>query len=48
MKDLIYTPYGFRDYLFEDSQQRMEVRGRIHAVFERYGYRDIQTPVVEY
>ena len=48
MKDLIYTPYGFRDYLFEESQQRMEVRSRIHAIFERYGYRDIQTPVVEY
>lgn len=44
----IYTPYGFRDRLFAESAQRQIVMDRIRQVLGHYGYREVETPMVEY
>lgn len=48
MAESMYTPYGFRDYVFEDAQQRIALHQKLHSIFTRYGYRDVETPIVEY
>ena len=44
----LYTPYGFRDILFDESWQQTEIRHRLRKVFRNFGYRDVETPLVEY
>ncbi|KAK1948219.1 Histidine--tRNA ligase [Phytophthora citrophthora] len=39
---------GTRDLLAEDSQQHREVVGVLQRTVERYGFRSIQTPLLEY
>ena len=48
MAEQLYTPYGFRDWLFEDAEQKQLLHERLHSVFIKYGYRDVETPIVEY
>jgi histidyl-tRNA synthetase len=39
---------GFRDFLPEDMDRRNFISGRLVQVFERYGFRPLQTPALEY
>ena len=48
MAKQLYTPYGFRDILFDESWQQTEIRHRLRKVFRSFGYRDVETPLVEY
>lgn len=48
MSEQLYTPYGFRDWLFEDAKQRQELHEKLHSVFINHQYRDVETPIVEY
>ena len=48
MAQRLYTPYGFRDILFDESWQQTEIRHRLRKVFRSFGYRDVETPLVEY
>ncbi len=48
MAQRLYTPYGFRDILFDESWQQTEIRHRLRKVFRAFGYRDVETPLVEY
>ncbi len=48
MAQQFYTPYGFRDILFEEAAARREIEQVLGEIFERYGYRSILTPTVEY
>ena len=47
MAKQLYTPYGFRDILFDESWQQTEIRHRLRKVFRSFGYRDVETPLVE-
>ena len=42
------TPKGMRDFLPEDMILRNEVFAKIEAVYRKYGYRPLETPVMEY
>ncbi len=42
------TLKGFRDFLPEKMAIRTEVIRRLRSVFERYGFEELQTPVLEY
>lgn len=42
------TPKGMRDIGPEDMFIREEVMGRIREAFQRYGYRPLETPAMEY
>ena len=48
MPKQLYTPYGFRDVLFEDAWQQNHLCDLLHDVFLSFGYRDVETPLVEY
>ncbi|ADP77975.1 histidyl-tRNA synthetase [Methanothermus fervidus DSM 2088] len=41
-------PRGTRDFLFEDMELRKNVEMKLRNVFERYGYREIKTPIFEH
>ena len=47
MADLIAAPKGTYDILPEDQALRRSVIGRAEVVFQRYGYRRIDTPMFE-
>lgn len=47
-KNDLLTLKGFRDYLPEDMAVRNEVIKRLKVVFEKYGFSEIQTPLLEY
>lgn len=42
------TVKGFRDFLPEDLAVRNKVIGIFKEIFEKYGFQEIQTPVLEY
>lgn len=42
------TPKGFRDFLPEKMAFRNEVIRRLKAIFEKYGFEELQTPSLEY
>jgi len=42
------TPKGMRDIGPEDMFVREEVIGRIRGIFQKYGYRPLETPALEY
>lgn len=49
MKDqMLHTPDGVRDIYNGECKQKLLLQDRLHAVLERYGYRDIQTPTFEF
>lgn len=41
------TPRGFRDVLFQEAAEREAASAAITAVFDAWGYRPVETPVVE-
>lgn len=45
---LLHTPEGVRDIYGSEYQKKLQVQERIHRVFRRYGFCDIQTPTFEY
>ncbi len=47
-KSKVQTLKGFRDFLPEEMVIRREVIKRLRAVFEKYGYDELQTPALEY
>jgi histidyl-tRNA synthetase len=47
-KTKVQTLKGFRDFLPEKMAIRNEVIKRLKTVFEKYGYEELQTPVLEY
>lgn len=48
MYRIFHTPEGVRDIYNEECQQKKCLQENIHKVFQRYGYKDIETPVFEY
>ena len=44
----MYTPYGFRDRLFQEAARQQELLERIQKIFRRYGYLEVKTPTAEY
>lgn len=45
---LLHTPVGVRDIYNVECAKKLHVQDKIHNVFQRYGYRDIQTPTFEF
>jgi len=39
---------GFKDYIGEDAQKRAEIKKALVNVFEKYGFKPVETPVIEY
>ncbi len=48
MNQYIHTPEGVRDIYGKEYAARLEIRGKIRAMFHRFGYQDIQTPSFEF
>ncbi len=42
------TVKGFKDYSEEEAEKRDEIRKIIVDIFERYGFRPAETPIIEY
>jgi histidyl-tRNA synthetase len=42
------TVKGFKDYAGEDSEKRSSIKKMIVYLFERYGFKPVETPIVEY
>ncbi|MBD5135859.1 MAG: ATP phosphoribosyltransferase regulatory subunit [Lachnospiraceae bacterium] len=45
---LLHTPVGVRDIYNIECAKKLYVQEKIHQVFLKYGYRDIQTPTFEF
>ena len=39
---------GFKDYLGQDAQKRVEIKKRLAETFEKYGFEPVETPIIEY
>ena len=48
MNDLLHTPEGVRDIYNGEYEQKLLIESKVHEVFVKEGYRDIQTPTFEY
>ena len=48
MQRLVHTPEGVRDIYGEEYAKKLLTEEKIHQVFHRYGYQDIQTPTFEF
>ena len=48
MQRIFHTPEGVRDIYNGECSQKRKVQEKIHRVFHRYGYEDIETPTFEY
>ena len=44
---MIERPRGTRDFGMEEMQKRRIVEKKMRSVFERYGYREVSTPIIE-
>ncbi len=44
----IYTPEGVQDILFESCRQKRLLESKIRRVFKLNGYREIETPTIEF
>lgn len=44
----IYTPEGVQDILFESCRQKRLLESRIRRTFQLNGYKEIETPTIEY
>ena len=42
------TPEGTRDFLFEESEQKIRVENAITSVFEAHAYKKVITPTIEF
>lgn len=45
---LLHTPEGVRDVYNEECAKKLVLQERLHKVLRLYGYRDIETPTLEY
>lgn len=43
----VVTPRGFRDVLFDEAEERRALARSVESVFASWGYRPVETPVVE-
>ena len=43
----VQPPSGFRDFLNEDAQRRLELIHQISSVYQSFGFLPLETPVVE-
>lgn len=48
MERIFHTPEGVRDIYKEECRQKLALQEKIHGVFHRYGYEDIETPTFEF
>ncbi len=47
-KNILKTPEGTRDFLFEECAVRREVENKLSALYKNRGYSEIVTPVLEF
>ena len=45
---ILHTPEGLRDIYGDECARKQELERRLHAVLASYGYRDIETPAIEF
>ncbi|HUM84967.1 MAG TPA: ATP phosphoribosyltransferase regulatory subunit [Lachnospiraceae bacterium] len=45
---VIHTPEGVRDIYGQECRNKKMLMFKLHQVFEKYGYRDIETPTFEF
>lgn len=48
MERIFHTPEGVRDIYSWECTQKKHLQENIHQVFQKYGYKDIETPSFEY
>lgn len=48
MNKLLHTPEGVRDIYNGDYIKKLDTEEKIRSIFLGYGYKDIQTPTIEY
>ena len=48
MQRIFHTPEGVRDIYNGECSQKRSLQEKLHRVFRRYGYEDIETPGFEY
>lgn len=48
MQRLFHTPEGVRDIYNNECAQKLYLQNKLHKVFVKYGYQDIETPTFEY
>ena len=48
MNKLLHTPEGVRDIYNGEYTKKLDTEDKIRAIFLNYGYKDIQTPTLEY
>ncbi len=48
MDPKVYTPTGVQDILFEQCEQKRNIEHKIREHFKSNGYREIETPSIEY
>lgn len=48
MQRIFHTPEGVRDIYNGECSRKRDLQGKIHRVFQKYGYQDIETPTFEY
>ena len=45
---LIHTPEGVRDIYSEECEKKLYLQGRVQEVFDRFGYRRMDMPALEF
>ena len=48
MQRIFHTPEGVRDIYNGECKEKRVLQEKLHSVFHRYGYADIETPTFEY
>lgn len=48
MQRIFHTPEGVRDIYNDECRRKLKLQERLHRVFYKYGYEDIETPTFEY
>ncbi|MCK5043935.1 histidine--tRNA ligase [Candidatus Pacearchaeota archaeon] len=39
---------GFKDYLGEEANKKVEIKKILRSIFERFGFEPVETPIIEY
>ena len=48
MQRIFHTPEGVRDIYNGECGRKHDLQDKLHRVFQKYGYQDIETPTFEY
>lgn len=48
MQKIFHTPEGVRDIFQDECRQKLLIQEKIHQVFHRYGFQDVETPTFEF